>query len=426
MLKNMKLTTKLAVIIGGCLTAVFTLLIIATSYLMGLPKEQAIPIMVGLSLIGLAVLLFLLIIILRRSLSPLYLMLQAAENISSGHLDVNIEVNSQDEVGTLAKAFQNMAENLKRMVKDVQYLLGELAEGNFKVKSKAPDCYIGDFEEFLLALRRLNQKMNDTLLQISLSADQVSAGSDQVSGGAQTLSQGAAEQASSIQQLASSINMISEQVSQMATNAKHASVKAKEVGISANESNDKMNQMLEAMADIRYQSNEISKIIKTIEDIAFQTNILALNAAVEAARAGAAGKGFAVVADEVRNLAGKSAEASKNTNALIESSLQAVEKGTRIADETAKALASAVVGVQEATEVINLISSSADEQATAVVQVSQGIDMISKVVQTNAATSEESAAASEEMSAQANLLKTLVSRFNLRTDGVDQTSKSYR
>ncbi len=426
MFKKMKLATKLAVIIGGTLTVVFVLLIFATTFLMNMPQERAIPLMIGMSAASLVILLLLLILILRRSLRPLSVMIQAAEGISAGRLDVKLEVNSQDEVGTLSAAFQHMTENLQRMVTDVQYLLGELAEGNFKIKSRASDCYIGDFQEFLLAMRRLNQRMNDTLLQILLSSDQVSAGSDQVSSGAQALSQGAAEQASSVEQLAASITMISEQVADMAANARQASAKANAVGISANESNEKMNQMLEAMADIRHQSNEIGKIIKTIEDIAFQTNILALNAAVEAARAGAAGKGFAVVADEVRNLASKSAEASKNTAALIAGSLQAVEKGTHIADETAKALESAVAGVREATEIIDLISIAADGQAASVFQVSQGIETISNVVQTNAATSEESAAASEELSAQAQLLKSLVSRFNLRTDGVDQTSKTYR
>ncbi len=426
MFKKMKLATKLSVIIGGTLTLVFILLIFATTFLMDMPKNQAVPLLVALSAAGLAVLLLLLVLVLRRALRPLNMMIQAAESISVGHLDVKLEANSQDEVGALSSAFQNMTDNLRRMVTDVQYLLGELAEGNFKIKSRASDCYVGDFTEFLQAMRRLNQKMNDTLLQILLSSDQVSSGSDQVSSGAQTLSQGAANQASSVQQLAASINVISEQVTQMAANARQASEKANAVGKSANESNEKMSQMLEAMANIRHQSDEIGKIIKTIEDIAFQTNILALNAAVEAARAGAAGKGFAVVADEVRNLASKSAEASKNTAALIAGSLQAVEKGTRIADETAKALESAVAGVQEATEIIDMISIAADGQAASVFQISQGIEEISSVVQTNAATSEESAAASEELSAQAQLLKSLVSRFNLRTDGVDQTSATYR
>lgn len=426
MLKKMKLVTKLAVIIGGSLAIVFILLIFATALLMNMPREQAIPLMIGFSAAGLAILLLLLVLTLRRSLRPLGTMIQAAERISQGRLDVELEVSSQDEVGMLSAAFQSMTENLRRMVTDVQYLLGELAEGNFKIKSRASDCYVGDFQEFLMAMRRLNQNMNDTLLQILISSEQVSAGSGQVSGGAQALSQGAAEQASSIEQLAASMATISGQAEQMAANARRASEKAGAVGISANESNEKMNQMLEAMADIRRRSDEIGKIIKTIEDIAFQTNILALNAAVEAARAGAAGKGFAVVADEVRNLASKSAEASKNTAALIAGSLQAVEKGTRIADETAKALEAAVTGVGETTQIIDLISVAADGQSAAVGQVSQGIEEISNVVQINAATSEESAAASEELSAQAQLLKSLVSRFNLRTDGVDQTSKAYR
>ena len=197
--------------------------------------------------------------------------------------------------------------------------------------------------------------------------------------------------------------------------ARTASLKANEVGEGMQVSNKKMEEMMEAMTDISGSSREIGKIIKTIEDIAFQTNILALNAAVEAARAGAAGKGFAVVANEVRNLASKSAEASQNTSALIERSIKAVENGTRIADETAKSLLQAVEGANEATRIINQISEASEHQAKAINQVTIGIEQISSVVQSNSATSEQSAAASEELSSQAQVLKRLVSTVRLRS-----------
>ena len=243
--------------------------------------------------------------------------------------------------------------------------------------------------------------------------------SDQVSSGAQALSQGATEQASSVEELAASINEISNNINQTAQQAQDASDKSMQVGEKAGESNNRMHDMLQAMADINASSGEIGKIIKTIEDIAFQTNILALNAAVEAARAGAAGKGFAVVADEVRNLASKSAEASKNTAVLIENSLQAVENGKRIADETAQSLEVVISDIQEASSLMGSIAKAATDQAESISQITLGIDQISSVVQTNSATAEESAAASEELSGQAQILNELVRKFRLDTDLVD-------
>ena len=238
-------------------------------------------------------------------------------------------------------------------------------------------------------------------------------GAEQVSSGAQTLSQGATEQASTIEELAATISEISQQINDTAQNAAQASDHMNTVGSEAEESKRRMQKMLGAIGDIKNSADEIGKIIKTIEDIAFQTNILALNAAVEAARAGSAGKGFAVVADEVRNLANKSQEASKSTSVLIENALQAVANGTSIADETAQSLVSVVEGVDGVRETIELISGASNEQAIAISQVTQGIDQVSSVVQTNSATAEESAAASEELSGQAQMLKELVSQFRL-------------
>ena len=238
--------------------------------------------------------------------------------------------------------------------------------------------------------------------------------SDQVSSGAQALSQGATEQASSIEQLSASIIEISDQVRSNAVNANNATSLVESVGKEIDRSNIHMQEMIRAISEISDKSAQIGRIIKTIDDIAFQTNILALNAAVEAARAGAAGKGFAVVADEVRNLAGKSAQAASETTELIESSISAVLNGTRIADETAESLSSVVTGASKITSLMQDISKASNEQANSIGQVTQGIEQISGVVQTNSATAEESAAASEELSAQAQLLNSLVSKFKMR------------
>lgn len=336
------------------------------------------------------------------------------EKLATGDLTSPVPIiHSKDETGILSNATSIITVGLSNVVKDASYLLQEMGSGNFNIKTKAEENYIGDFAPLLSAMRAINFSLSDTLLQINQSADQVANGSDQVSSGAQALSQGATEQASSVQELAATINEISQQVNNNAGNAIEASNIVDSTGEEIGKSNAKMQELIKAMGEISHSSQEIGKVIKTIEDIAFQTNILALNAAVEAARAGAAGKGFAVVADEVRNLASKSAEAAKGTTELIEGSVRAVEHGTQLVDETAKSLQSVVEGAQKAAERVNKISVASKAQAESITQVTVGVDQISSVVQTNSATAEESAAASEELSSQAQMLKTLVSKFKL-------------
>ena len=370
-----------------------------------------------LSVAAIVIAVILALMLIRAIVPPIREIQKGMEEIEAGNLDVQLKYESRDELGQLSDSVRGMVDSLKAIIHDEDYLFAELGNGNFDVQTRNADKYVGDFTSILTSIIKLRDNLNSTLMQINQSADQVSAGSDQVSSGAQALSQGATEQASSVEELAATINEISGNVKANAENAREASRKEAQVKDQAGESSRRMQEMLSAMTDISSSSGEIGKIIKTIEDIAFQTNILALNAAVEAARAGAAGKGFAVVADEVRNLAGKSADASKNTSALIEGSLHAVDRGTRIANETADALNQVVDGVQSVTVTIDNISRASDDQAVSIGQVTQGIDQISSVVQTNSATAEESAAASEELSGQAQILKNLVGQFQLKTDG---------
>ncbi|MCI8517626.1 MAG: methyl-accepting chemotaxis protein [Hungatella sp.] len=353
-------------------------------------------------------------VIVRLIKTPISEIENAAIRMAEGDLDVEISYTSKDELGVLAAQVRRLIHKLQVIIDDENKFLAKMAAGDFTVDTICEEEYTGGFRPLLISFRGIAEKLNDTMLQISQSSAQVASGSEQVSNGAQALSQGATEQASSVQELAATINEISDKVRQNAENARQANAKAGSVSTEMNVSNEKMHQMIQAMGDISNCSNEIGKIIKTIEDIAFQTNILALNAAVEAARAGTAGKGFAVVADEVRNLASKSAEASKNTSVLIENSLKAVENGTQIADETAQSLFQAVNDVSEMTGIIEQISEASSQQADSISQITMGIDQISSVVQTNSATAEESAASSEELSSQSQLMKSLVGRFKLK------------
>lgn len=369
-----------------------------------------------LSVVALLVIILTIIQVLKRVLSPVQGVVQAAESIAHGNLDVQLETTSEDEIGVLSKTFGEMTTNLNRIVTDLKYVLEEMADGNFTVRTRAEDGYVGAFEGVLLSVRKMNRRLSGVLSQIDSSANQVSAGSDQMASGAQALSQGAVEQASSIEEQASTIEDILGHVQKTSDHAAEARGYSTGAGEETDICSRQMQEMVKAMGEIGEKSAEIGKIIKTIEDIAFQTNILALNAAVEAARAGTAGKGFAVVADEVRNLASKSAEASKSTSELITGAVNAVEKGTQIANETAESLKRVVESTQTVSGIVDQIAMAAAEQATSLAQVTEGMNQISSVVQTNSATAEESAATSEELSSQAQVLRNLVSQFKLTKD----------
>ena len=366
---------------------------------------------------GALIITIILSIYLTRAITrPIRQLEKAAGQIVEGDFDIEVTYQSKDELGSLANAFKNMTSILEDVIADASRLLQEMSDGNFDVRTQAEARYVGKLQGLLLAIRKLNRDLSSTMGQINTSADQVASGSGQVSSGAQALAQGATEQAAAVEELAATIAGISQQVKDTAENARSARNQTSMAGDVVEECNRQMHDMMAAMEEITRTSDEIGKIIKTIEDISFQTNILALNAAVEAARAGEAGKGFAVVAEEVRSLANKSSVASNDTAALIEGSLEAVARGKDLAGATAESLSKVVEEVRVAAATVDKIADAAEEQAGAVEQVTVGVDQISDVVQTNSATSEESAAASAELSHQAEILKDLVARFRLRAE----------
>lgn len=369
-------------------------------------------VMLVIFLIALGLSLWIAIIIARNVSNPVTKMVNAAEKMAQGDLDVELAVNSKDEIGRLTAAYAKSITSLKVYIADISRMLGEMAHGNLNVTSDIE--YQGQFVDLKVSCEQILSSFNEMLGEIQEAADQVNAGSAQLSDGAQILSQGAVMQAGSVEQLAAAVTEMSSHVRHSAERAAAADSTVGLVHSEIEISNRDMEAMLSAMSQIRNSSAEIEKIIKTIEDIAFQTNILALNAAVEAARAGSAGKGFAVVADEVRNLASKSAEAAKETNILIGNSINQVQDGTKIANQTAKSLLRVVESIDEVSETVKQISVSSQKQADYIDQLKSEIDQISSVVQMNSATAQESAAASEELSGQAMTMKSLVQRFHLR------------
>ncbi len=343
---------------------------------------------------------------------PLQNVTESSRNLSEGKLNFHIDINSQNEIGILADSLNTSVKNLNLYISDITEVLDDMANGNLGRESQIE--YIGDFVQIQSAIRAISNELSQTMEQIHSSATQVDSGSNQVAVGAQSLAQGATEQASEVDNLQHMIEQITEQINGNAQSAVITTTEADRVGEQIAACNQQMHEMSEAMEQITSCSGEIGKIIKTIEDIAFQTNILALNAAVEAARAGSAGKGFAVVADEVRNLAAKSADAAKDTTELIEKTLQVVENGSRLTGLTQESLGSVVEGAGVVTEQIKVISDASREQEAAINHIKESISQISTVIQSNSATSEESAAASEELAGQAQILKRLIGKFQLK------------
>ncbi len=356
--------------------------------------------------IGVIIAVFLGIFISRIISKPVREMVEAADALAQGDVNVDIKTNTKDEIGNLASSFRGMIANIRGQANVAEKIAAGDLTVDVKVRSEK-DLLNQKFFEIV-------ESNNEIMSNIVNAAEQVAAGSKQVSDSSMALSQGAAEQASSVEELTASLEEVSSQTDINAKNAGNANELAEAAKNNAIDGNSKMQEMVKAMEEINESSANISKIIKVIDDIAFQTNILALNAAVEAARAGQHGKGFAVVAEEVRNLAARSANAAKETTDMIEGSIKKSEGGTRIANETAEALNKIVGDVAKAAELVGDIAVASNEQANAIGQINQGIMQVSQVVQSNSATSEEGAAASEELSGQADLLKEMVGKFKLK------------
>ncbi len=366
---------------------------------------------VGLCL-ALLCLLSLVIYILRKVVRPILRITEETKPLQDGCLRLDLNYDANDEIGDLSRTLRQSMEQTRRYVEDINHIMSEVSRGNFNVSASIP--FIGDFRSISDSIDKFTASLSSVIANIHDVEYKVFGHARSLSDGSQTLAQGAVQQASAVEELSSTLEELSRSAKQNIKMASDMRDNAHLTGDQVNLSSQQMEQLINAMMDIRTTSQQIEEIISTIENISFQTNILALNAAVEASRAGEAGKGFAVVAEEVRNLAGQSDQAAKATKELIENSVHAAERGNKIVEEVSESLQKTLKLVIQSNQAIDEFTDAVQVEATAISQVAEGIGQISNVVQTNSANSEESAAVSTELFEQVNLLKNQTNDFQLK------------
>ena len=347
-------------------------------------------------------------------LEPLEQIENAAEAMAHGNLDIDVTYEAEDELGKLAQSFRNTAASLKEVVEDIDQLLTEFAKGNFDAKSGNIEVYRGNFSEILSKLEETEKGLSQTISNVQESSNQVSAGADQLAQSAQGLAEGATDQAAALEELTSSVNEVAENVAENTKSTDRVHDQAKEVAIKADSGTAKMKELIESMKHISDTTNDIQAVIGKIESIASQTNLLSLNASIEAARAGEAGKGFAVVAEQIKELAEESAASAEETRVMLTNSLNQVEIGSNVADQTSQFMAEMIEQLDGVVMEVAKIRQVSDQQAESVKQISQAVEQVSSVVQSNSATSEQVSATSQELSASAEGLDEMISRFQIR------------